>query len=92
MVMTVICLLIDLIQFFIQVKGFGGKGGYSPFADLTLIVMASTFMFLDWFYLLYLTSLTFKFPNYVSSAFIKSMFGMFEAIHRKLGEHLQREK
>ena len=57
---TVVCLFLDLSDFFIQVKGFARN--QSAFADLTLVTIASIFLFIDWYYLMWIITITYKFP------------------------------
>ena len=89
-VSTVLCLFLDLTQFFLQVKDFGRT--QSAFADLSELTLASIFLFIDWFYVLWVVSLSYKFPSYISTGFIFSMFGMMEALHSRLGQYIDRNK
>lgn len=54
--------------------------------------MAVAFLFIDWFYLLWIVSLSFKFPEYANSAIMRSFLGMMESLHKKLGEKLAQSK
>ena len=87
---TVVCLFMDLSNFFIQVKHFAKYS--SAFADLTLIALASLFLFIDWFYIMWVVTLTYKFPPFLATAIIKSFFGMIETIHTKLGSYIASSK
>jgi uncharacterized membrane-anchored protein len=68
LVNTVLCLILDLITFFTQVKNFGSVN--SAYADLALVIIASIFLFVDWYYLLWGMSLMYKFPYFVAATFI----------------------
>ena len=87
-VLTFVCLSLDLINFFIQVRYFSQVN--TAYADLALIIISSIFLFTDWYYLLWAGALQFKFPRYIASAMIKMIFGLIEAIHDLLGEYLRR--
>jgi len=89
-VFTVVCLLLDLIQFFKIVANFARL--YSAFADLALIVIACLFLFIDWFYIMWIVSLRYKFPTHISTGAIKGFFGIMEALNSKLGEYLKQQK
>ena len=89
-VMTIVCLIFDITEFFLQVKDFARV--QSAFADLSLVIIASIYLFIDWFYLLWITSLSYKFPSYISVLFIKSLFGVAETIHRALGNYIDTRK
>ena len=88
--LTVVCLLFDLINFFTQVWYFSQYN--TAYADLALITICCIFLFVDWYYLLWAGALQFKFPRYIASAMIKMIFGLIEAIHDMLGEYIRREK
>lgn len=77
--MTSLCLILDLISFFKRVAGFGD--GSSAFADLSLILIAVLFLFINGYYLMWIISLLFKFPSYCTLALIKGILGMMESIH-----------
>ena len=83
-VMTCFQLLLDLIDFFTQVHNFGEV--QSAFADLALITLSSIFLFIDWYYILWVMSLQFKFPSYFSIGLMKTCAGMIESLHQQLGE------
>jgi hypothetical protein len=86
-VTTIICLILDLINFFIQVKSFGSV--HSAFADLALVMISSIFLFIDWYYLLWGMSLMFKFPEYMSSAFIGLFFGVMQNLNEKISQYFR---
>ena len=89
-VFTVFSLFLDFTSFFINIKWFGRI--QSAYADLSLITIASIFLFLDWFYIMWIVSLNFKFPSYVGISFSKSFLGFVESIHLALGDYLQKSK
>jgi hypothetical protein len=82
-------LILDFINFFLQVKNFGTK---SAFADLALVAIASVFLMTDWFYPLWVFSLSFRLPDSFAGALSNAMFGMIEGIHDKIGEALFKKK
>eukprot|EP00347_Sterkiella_histriomuscorum_P014654 403360058 len=88
--LTVICLFLDLIQFFIQVKNFARV--QSAFADLAMITIASIFLFMDWFYILWIVSLQFRFPAYISTQFIKGFFGLMEKLTSDMTNYLAQQR
>ena len=85
--MTILCLVLDLVNFFIQVKFFGSV--HSAYADLAMVMIASIFLFIDWYYLLWGMSLMFKFPEYMSSAFIGLFFGVVYNLNEKLANYFK---
>lgn len=87
---TSFCLFLDFAGFFGQMHNF--KHQEEPFSNLSLILLSVIFLFIDWFYLMWIMSLTFKFPTYTNSAVIKSVFGLAESLHKKLGEKLEARK
>lgn len=87
-VSTVVCLFLDLSSFFIQVRWFASL--QSAFADLTLIGLVCLFLMIDWFYILWMLSLQYKFPHYIAASFMKGLFGLMESLHEKLGAYLNR--
>ena len=90
---TVLSLVLDLVCFFSQVNGFGNpEEGLSPFADLTLVMLAALFLFIDWYYILWVMSLTYKFPGYIASSAIQIFLGLIENIHQGIGRLLAKEK
>jgi hypothetical protein len=80
-------LILDLINFFIQVKTFGSV--HSALADLALVMIASIFLFIDWYYLLWGLSLMFKFPEYMSTAFIGLFFGVVHNLNERLANYFR---
>jgi hypothetical protein len=52
---TFLCLMLDLVNFFTQVKNFGGV--QTAYADLALVIISSLFLYSDWYYILWLGSL-----------------------------------
>ena len=88
--LTFLCLLLDIINFFTQVWYFSQVN--TAYADLALITICCIFLFADWYYLLWVGALQFKFPKYIALAMIKMIFGLIETIHDMLGEYLRREK
>jgi len=82
---TVIQIVLDLTQFFIQVKNFGSLNS-SAFQGLALVTIASIFLYLNWYYLFWILSLQFKFPHYVSATFIRALMGLLENIHHAIGQ------
>ncbi|CDW82513.1 UNKNOWN [Stylonychia lemnae] len=87
---TIVCLLLDLIQFFSQIKDFGMV--QSAYADLSMITIASIFLFIDWYYIVWILSLQYKFPNYISAQFVKGLFGLMESLHSSLGNYISSQK
>lgn len=87
LITTIFCLVLDLINFFIQVKTFGSV--HSAFADLALVMISSIFLFIDWYYLLWGLSLMFKFPEYMSTAFIGLFFGVVHNLNERLANYFR---
>ena len=83
LISTVGALILDLVEFFIVAEWFGRY--QSAFGDLALVAIASIFLFIDWFYIMYIFSLTYKFPSYMSSGFTKGLLGLMESLHNSLG-------
>ncbi len=84
---TVLCLILDLINFFTQVKDFGDF--FTVYADLALIIISSIFLFIDWYYILWGMSLMYKFPFYVGATFIQMFFGFIQNVHERFGNYLR---
>lgn len=76
---TSICLILDLISFFSRVHHFGKER--SAFYDLSLTLIAVIFMFIDWYYVMWVLSLLYKFPTYLTAAIMKGILGMMDSIH-----------
>jgi hypothetical protein len=49
-------------------------------------MIASIFLFIDWYYMLWGMSLMFKFPGYISSSFIGLFFGFVQNINDKIAQ------
>jgi hypothetical protein len=88
--LTILCLILDMIEFFIIVSCFARI--QSAFADLALIGIASIFMFADWFYIMWLFSLSYKFPDYMSLSFTKGLLGLMESLHNSIGKVITSQK
>jgi hypothetical protein len=88
--LTILCLILDLIEFFIVVEWFARI--QSAFADLALVVLASLFLFIDWFYIMWLFSLSYKFPDYMSLGFSKAFIGLMETLHSSIGKVISSQK
>ena len=56
------------------------------------MTIASIFLFTDYYYILWILSLVYKFPNFVASSLVKSFFGIIENLHQALGRHLAEHK
>jgi hypothetical protein len=52
-------------------------------------MIASIFLFIDWYYLLWGLSLMFKFPEYMSSAFIGLFFGVVQNLNERLANYFR---
>lgn len=87
---TILCLFLDLIHFFQIVSDFAEV--YSAFADLALLAISAIFLFIDWFYIMWVVSLSYKFPSYVSTGFIKGFCGLMETLNSRLGAYLQNKR
>lgn len=88
--LTILCLTLDLIEFFIVVEWFARI--QSAFADLALVALASIFLFIDWFYIMWLFSLSYKFPDYISLGFSKGLIGLMESLHNSIGRVISTQK
>ena len=84
---TILSLILDMVNFFIQVKNFGSAN--SAYADLALVIISSIFLLIDWYYLLWCMSLMFKFPEYISAAFIGLFFGYVSNLNEKIAEYFK---
>ena len=82
-------MILDFISFF---KKIGSYGNDSAQSDLIILVAASIFLFVNWFYVMWIVSLIFKFPSYANFAFAKSILGFMDQIHEALGQKLKRSR
>lgn len=73
--LTTACLILDFISFFFKLRSFGNDSAQS---DLIIIIAACIFLFVNWFYVMWIVSLIFKFPSYANFAFAKSLLGMMD--------------
>ncbi len=87
---TILCLFLDLIHFFQVVSNFAHV--YSAFADLALLGISAIFLFIDWFYIMWVVSLSYKFPSYVSTGFIKGFCGLMETLNAHLGTYIAKKR
>jgi hypothetical protein len=87
---TIFCLLLDLVHFFSIVSSFAYI--YSAFADVTLIVISAIFLFIDWFYVMWILSLLYKFPSHISKGVVKGICGFMEALNKRFGDYLSSQK
>ena len=87
---TMICTIMDLVQFFNRLPKL--HKAREAFSDLSLILLAVIFIFINFYYVLWMISLFFKFPQYVNSAFLRAILGAVEDIHYKLGNLIQQRK
>jgi len=65
---------------------------YSAFADVALIGISAIFLFMDWFYIMWVVSLSYKFPSHISVGFIKGICGLMETLNKSLGEYLANKR
>lgn len=86
---TAVCVVLDLVEFFIQVKHFGESSAY---ADLALVCIASLFLIADFYYHLWVMTLSYKLPSFVGSSVGKVFFGLVEDVHERLGQVIKKNK
>jgi len=79
--LTLISVAFDCGSFISAVKGFGEEEEGAAYHDITMTFLACVFLFVDYFYLLWIYSLTMKFPTLVGKAAIKGLLGAVESIH-----------
>jgi hypothetical protein len=87
--LTLLCGLLDFIEFFTQVKHFGEQ---SAFADLALVAISAIFLIGDFYYHLWVMTLSYKLPDYVGTSLAKAFFGLIEEIHMRLGGFIARNR
>jgi len=67
-------------------------GENGPSAQIALVMMACVFMAGNWYYVLWVVSLIFKFPEFVNFGVMKAFIGLVEQVHSKLGETLAQQR
>ena len=53
-----------------------------------MISIASVFLYINWYYIFWVLSLQFKFPNHISTTLIHALFGILENLHSAIGRAL----
>jgi hypothetical protein len=81
--------VLDLVEFFTQVKHFGEN---SAFADLALVCISSMFLIADFYYHLWVMTLSYKLPSFVGTSVAKIFFGLIEDVHQRLGNVIMKNK
>jgi hypothetical protein len=81
---TIVCVVLDLISFSKSVKGFGGEKT-TAYRDLAILFVACCFLLIDYYYILWIVTLKYKFPPFIGKAVMKGIIGIVESLHKHLG-------
>jgi hypothetical protein len=73
-------------------RGFASDPDKTAFHDLAMIFLSCTFIMVDYFYILWIFSLRYKFPKFLGTAIMKGFLGAVESIHKSLGDHISRSQ
>lgn len=82
-IFTILCLGLDFTCFSITVKHFG-TDSTTIYSDMSLVIISSIYLFLDWFYILWIISFLFKVPSYITTEFIYTTLGLVGSLTGKL--------
>mmetsp|Transcript_27144 Transcript_27144/g.20310 ORF Transcript_27144/g.20310 Transcript_27144/m.20310 type:complete len:126 (-) Transcript_27144:74-451(-) len=91
-ILTTLALIFDLVSFISAVKGIKKEEEGQVYHDIVLTFLASSFLFVDYFYLLWLYSLSAKFPDFTGKAVTKGILGTLEGMHQSLGKVIKENK
>lgn len=83
--LTVVTLILDLISFFREIAAYGSSLWQDAFADVSLLVLASTLIALDVYYFAWVFCTTLKFPRSFTKLIVFGLFGIFKHISAALG-------
>ena len=88
--LTTISLILDFVSFFSKIKSYGTV--HTAFSDIIIIVASSLFLFINWYYVMFVVSLIYKFPGFVNFALMRGILGMMDSIHELIGQKLKNRK
>jgi len=88
-----VCFVLDFVAFSRQIRAYkrGVNGAWNDaFADVSLLVLASVFVFIDGFYFAWIFSTVLKFPKELGRYIIQGLCGHFDGVKKQLRTTLSR--
>ena len=82
---TVVTFILDLISFFRCINAYGSSLWQNAFADVSLLILATAFIFLDLFYFAWAFCTILKFPSALKKLILFGLCGHFKPIMEALG-------
>ena len=89
--MTIVCIIIDLLFFLSNFRYYSDETRSAYMC--TLYLMASTsYLIIDFFYIIWLLSLKTRMPTYISASFMQISLGALDYIYKSIGNYLDRQR
>eukprot|EP00356_Strombidium_inclinatum_P007095 CAMPEP_0170482462 /NCGR_PEP_ID=MMETSP0208-20121228/2470_1 /TAXON_ID=197538 /ORGANISM="Strombidium inclinatum, Strain S3" /LENGTH=185 /DNA_ID=CAMNT_0010755303 /DNA_START=280 /DNA_END=837 /DNA_ORIENTATION=+ len=88
--LTILCGAIDLMCFLAAARGL--NLGNHPYSDTTLMATSTTFVVIDFFYLLWINSFSSRVPPYLSAGINKASLGAMDKMYETVGSKLDKIK